>query len=67
LDKKGLLDIYANIKDFKKVIIFPHARPDGDAIGTSFGLNELIKTTWPNKEVYVAGESSEFTTFIGIQ
>jgi hypothetical protein len=29
LDKKGLLDIYANIKDFEKIIIFPHARPDG--------------------------------------
>jgi phosphoesterase RecJ-like protein len=66
LDKKGLLDIYANIKDFEKIIIFPHARPDGDAIGTSFGLYELIKTTWPEKEVHVAGESSDFTAYIGV-
>lgn len=66
MDKKGLLEIYANIVDFNKIIIFPHARPDGDCIGTSFGLKNIIETTWPNKEVYVAGESSEFTKFIGV-
>jgi len=66
MDKTVLQDMYATIKDFEKVIIFPHKRPDGDCIGTSFGLKDIIQTTWPNKEVHVAGESSDFTSFIGV-
>ncbi len=66
MNEKKLTDIYAKIKDFRKIIIFPHARPDGDCIGTSFGLKNIIETTWPNKEVHVAGESSVFTSFIGV-
>ena len=66
MNKQGLKEIYANIVDFKKIIIFPHARPDGDCIGTSFGLKNIIETSFPDKEVIVAGETSEFTKFLGI-
>jgi len=66
MDKKQLFEIYAKIKEFNKIIICPHARPDGDCIGSSFGLKNIIETTWPNKEVHVAGESSDFTKFIGV-
>lgn len=66
MNQAKLEEIYQSIKEYKKVIIFPHARPDGDCIGTSFGLKDIIVATWPNKEVHVAGESSEFTKFIGI-
>lgn len=65
MDKQKLSDIFTKIKDFKKIIIFPHARPDGDCVGSSFGLKNIIETTWPNKEVIVAGESSVFTSYIG--
>jgi phosphoesterase RecJ-like protein len=65
MDKQGLKQIYDAIVEYEKIIIFPHARPDGDCIGTSFGLKNIIETSFPNKEVYVAGETSEFTKFIG--
>ena len=61
MDKQKLNDIFTKIKDFNKIIIFPHARPDGDCVGSSFGLKNIIETTWPNKEVIVAGETSVFT------
>ena len=66
MDKVKLTEIFTDIKKYQKIIIFPHKRPDGDAIGTSYGLKDIITTTWPNKEVHVAGETSEFTSFIGI-
>ncbi|MCF7926550.1 MAG: bifunctional oligoribonuclease/PAP phosphatase NrnA [Candidatus Izimaplasma sp.] len=66
MDKDKLNQIYNTIKENKKLIIFPHGRPDGDAIGTSFGLKDIIETTWPDKTVYVVGESSDFTEYIGI-
>lgn len=66
MDQKKLADIFAKVKDFKKIIIFPHARPDGDCIGTSFGLKDIIETSFPDKEVHVAGETSVFTKFIDV-
>ena len=66
MDSNLLKKIYSKIEAYDKIIIFPHARPDGDCIGTSFGLKDIIETSWPNKEVHVAGETSEFTKFIDI-
>ncbi len=66
MDTKKLKKILDKIKEYDKIVIFPHARPDGDCIGTSFGLKDIIATTWPEKEVHVVGETSDFTKFIGI-
>ncbi len=66
MNKTKLKQIYTKIESYDKIIIIPHRRPDGDAIGTSFGLKDIIVTTWPNKTVHVVGESSDFTSFIGI-
>ncbi len=65
MNKEKLREIKEAIEEFNRIIIFPHGRPDGDCIGTSFGLKNIINETWPNKEVYVSGESSLFTGFIG--
>lgn len=48
-----------------RIIILRHIAPDGDAYGVQFGLKEIIKTNWPEKEVFVAGHDSEFLNFIG--
>lgn len=66
MDKVKLKEIFDLIVEYKKIIIFPHARPDGDCIGTSFGLKDILVSSFPDKEVYVAGESSEFTKFLGV-
>lgn len=66
MDRSKLLEIMNKIREYNKIIIFPHARPDGDCIGSAFGLKDIIETTYPNKSVRVAGETSVFTTYIGI-
>ncbi|MBR6071782.1 MAG: bifunctional oligoribonuclease/PAP phosphatase NrnA [Acholeplasmatales bacterium] len=57
--------ILNKIKDYNKIIIFGHERPDGDCIGSQFGLYYIIKETYPNKEVYITGETSDYVSFIG--
>jgi bifunctional oligoribonuclease and PAP phosphatase NrnA len=57
--------ILNKIKEYKKVIIHMHIRPDGDCYGSGFGLKEIIKESFPEKEVYVVGEESEYVSFIG--
>ena len=60
--KKAILD---KIKAYDTIIIHRHIRPDGDAIGTSQGLKELIKNSFPNKKVYVASsDTSEYLNFL---
>lgn len=57
--------IVEKIKEFNKIVIHGHGRPDGDCIGSQYGLMHLIKTNFPEKEVYVTGTDSEFVSFIG--
>ena len=52
------------IKKYNRIIIFGHVRPDGDCIGSQFGLYEIIRNSFPDKEVYISGESSKFVSFI---
>src|SRR5690554_2474392 len=60
-----LNDILRKIKMYNKIIIHGHQRPDGDCYGAQFGLKDVIKTTFPKKEVYVVGETSDYVSFVG--
>jgi phosphoesterase RecJ-like protein len=66
MNKEKLKAIHDLIETYNKVFIFPHKRPDGDAIGTSFGLKRMLEATYPDKEIAVVGETSKFTSFIGV-
>ena len=57
--------ILKKIKEYNRIIIFGHERPDGDCIGSQYGLYHIIKETYPDKEVYVTGEVSDYVGFIG--
>ena len=61
----SLKDIIKKIKEFNRIIIHGHEHPDGDCLGSQIGLKEIIKATYPKKEVYVVGEESESLAFIG--
>ncbi|MCD4827618.1 MAG: bifunctional oligoribonuclease/PAP phosphatase NrnA [Acholeplasmataceae bacterium] len=57
--------ILNKIKAAETIIIHGHKRPDGDCYGAQFGLKDIIKTTYPNKHVYVVGQTSDFVDFVG--
>lgn len=61
--KRRILD---KIKQYDRIIVTRHFRPDGDAIGSSKGLARMLKLSFPQKEVYVINEdSSEYLAFLG--
>lgn len=60
-----LKEIYKKIKEYDRIIIHGHKRPDGDCYGAQFGLKNIINNAFPEKEVYVVGETSDYVSFVG--
>ncbi len=48
--------ILEKIKEYKRIIIHRHIRPDGDCIACQNGLKEAILYNFPDKEVYAVGD-----------
>lgn len=44
------------IKQYPKIIIHRHSKPDGDALGSQVGLKNIIKDSFPKKTVYAVGD-----------
>ncbi len=59
-----LKNILALIQQYSTVIIHRHVRPDPDAIGSQVGLKELVKHSFPGKEVYAVGEEEASLSFL---
>jgi phosphoesterase RecJ-like protein len=57
--------IFKLIKAYTKIIIMPHARPDGDCMGSAFGLKGILQASFPDKTIYVVGEETEYLHFLG--
>lgn len=61
--KKQILD---KIKEYNKIIIFRHWRPDGDATGSTKGLREILRLTYPEKEILLLNSDySDYLKFLG--
>ncbi len=48
-------EILNKIKQHDKVSLFVHERPDFDALGSAYAMQEFIKYNWPNKQVHIIG------------
>ena len=58
--------ILQKIKDYHRIILSRHIRPDGDAVGSTRGLAGIIRATWPDKEVYVVNrDMADYLSFLG--
>lgn len=58
--------ILAKIKEYDKIVISRHIRPDGDAVGSTKGLKRIINLTWPEKEVLLINEDyCDYVSFLG--
>jgi len=58
--------ILEKIKEYDKIIIMRHFRPDGDAIGSTKGLYTILKATYPEKKIYLLNnDMSDYLAFLG--
>ncbi len=61
--KKQILD---KIQEYSRIILFRHVRNDGDCVGATKGLKEILRLTWPEKEIYIIdAETAKYLEFMG--
>ena len=52
------------ILQYPRVIIHRHKNPDGDALGSQFGLKQILKDTFPDKEIFAVGDMTPRYAFM---
>ncbi len=58
--------ILQKIKEYDRIMLFRHVRNDGDCVGSTKGFKEILKLTWPEKEVYIIDEdTAKYLEFMG--
>ena len=62
MDKQFILE---KIQEFPTIIIHMHMRPDGDCYGSGFGLKYLLTESFPQKKIFIVGETAEYVKFLG--
>lgn len=57
-------EILTKIKTYQTIIIHRHQRPDPDAIGSQVGLAEILRESFPEKNIYQVGGPVEGLEFL---
>ena len=58
--------ILAKIRENRRIMLFRHVRCDGDCVGSTKGLREILRLTWPEKEIYlIDNQHSDYLAFLG--
>ena len=66
MNREKMEVILQKIKEYDRIIIFRHFRPDGDAIGSTKGMREMLRLTYPEKEIYLLNSDySDYLKFLG--
>ena len=64
--KEIMTTILDKIKEYDKIILFRHFRPDGDATGSTKGLQRIIQLTYPEKTVLlINNDYADYLKFLG--
>lgn len=58
--------IFDKIKEYDRILIFRHRRVDGDCVGATKGLKDIICASFPEKDVRIIDdEHSDYLAFLG--
>ncbi len=68
MNLSAMKKILEKIKEYDRIILFRHSRPDGDAIGSTKGLQRILQLSFPDKEIYLQNDDfSDYLAFLGAE
>ena len=66
LIQSNISNILLIIKKYKYIVCSGHINPDGDSLGSIFALKHFIKSNFPDKQVFMQGDTvPPYLTFLG--
>ena len=66
MNEKIKQEILNKIKEYHRIMLFRHIRMDGDCVGATKGMKELLKASFPDKEILLVDDQhSDFLAFLG--
>ena len=66
MNKEVMEEIFNAIKRYDKIVISRHIRPDGDCVGATIGLKEMLKDSFPNKDIrLINSDYVKYLEFLG--
>lgn len=66
MNSENMKKILEKIKEYGKIIIFRHKRPDGDCVGSTKGFQRILQLTYPEKEILlINSDYADYTAFLG--
>jgi len=64
--KDTLTPILNKIKEYDRIMLFRHIRVDGDCVGATKGFKEILRQSFPDKEIILTDdEHSDYLAFTG--
>ena len=57
-------ELFNEIETYQTIIIHRHKNPDGDALGSQIGLKCILQENFPEKAVYIVGDSAGHYSFM---
>ena len=66
MNRTAAREVLNTIKEFDRIIIFRHFRPDGDAVGSTKGLKRILQLSFPEKEIVLQNcDFCDYVSFLG--
>ena len=60
---RAILD---KIKEYDTIMLFRHIRPDGDCVGATKGMKDILTASFPDKKVYIIdSQHADYLAFLG--
>jgi phosphoesterase RecJ-like protein len=60
---RAILD---KIKEYDTIMLFRHIRPDGDCVGATKGMKDILTASFPEKKVYlIDSQHADYLAFLG--
>ena len=64
MDLQTAQAILNKIKAYDTIIIHRHMRPDPDALGSQVGLAEILRASFPEKQIYQVGKTVDHLEYL---
>ena len=66
MNLEAMRAVLDKIRQYDRLILFRHLRPDGDCVGASKGLKRILELSYPDKQVILpAADCPDYLRFLG--